>query len=439
MKKLIYTLVFFTGILKAQVNPTLNKISMDVSTYPQNTSYNYDSCFAVGKNLGMQQLGIFQNWTALETSPNVYNFTILDIANIYYPAYNMPLDLTITPIHTNKLEVPSDLVSTAFNSTVMIARFNKLLDSVKAHMPNVVLSSLVIGSEHDVYMGSNAALWSQYTVFYNAVTTHAKVLWPGLKVATELTFDGITNNNSFAQALNTNSDYIGVSYYPLNSNFTVKPVSTIPADFATLVALYPSKKICFYQYGYPSSATCNSSTTLQAQFITQTFLSWDVYAANIHMIDFTWLHDLDPIQVAYWGTYYGLTNPAFLEFLKTLGFRNYNGNGSDKPALNELRCQAKQRGFNNLPLNCSVTYLNEKISDKELAVYPNPVKDVLNIKIADENVGKIIIYDVCGNRVEEMEFSTRINLSDLNTGIYFLKVLDKDHNEIYNFQFIISK
>lgn len=420
MKKIIYLMFLISGFLKAQVNPALNKISMDVSTYPQNSSYNYDSCFAVGKNLGMQQTGIFQNWTALETSPNVYNFGILDIANIYYPAYNMPLDLTITPIHTNKLEVPSDLVNTAFNSTVMIARFNKLLDSVKAHMPNVILSSLVIGSEHDVYMGNNTTLWSNYTVFYNAVTAHAKVLWPGLKVATELTFDGITNYSALAQTLNTNSDYIGVSYYPLNSNFTVKPVTTVPTDFATLVGLYPSKKLCFYQYGYPSSTICNSSNTLQAQFITQTFLSWDMYAANIRMIDFTWLHDLDPVQVAFWGNYYGLTNPAFLEFLKTLGFRNYGGNGSDKPALNELRCQAKQRGFNILPLSCSITSVNENSYPSVVTVFPNPATTILNIKGAD--FSDVIICDVLGKELKVQILNDQINISNLNNGIYFLRL-----------------
>ncbi|MDP1803198.1 MAG: T9SS type A sorting domain-containing protein [Bacteroidota bacterium] len=439
MRPFIYLLLLLTGILNAQVNPTLNKISMDVSTFPQNSSYNYDSCFAVGKNLGMQQVGIFQNWTALETSPNVYDFTILDIANIYYPAYNMPLDLTIAPIHTNKLEVPSDLVSTTFNSTVMISRFNKLLDSLKAHMPNITLSSLVIGSEHDVYMGSNAALWSNYTVFYNAVTTHAKVLWPGLNVATELTFDGIINYNSFAQSLNTNSDHIGISYYPLNSNFTVKPVSVVPNDFATLVGFYPSKKLWFYQYGYPSSTVCNSSNALQSQFITQTFLSWDVYAANIRMIDFTWLHDLDPVQVNYWGTYYGLTNPAFLEFLRTLGFRTYNGNGTDKPALNELRCQAKQRGYNSLPLNCTVTNLNENENSAELIVFPNPTADVLNIQLPHVKSGKIFIRDILGKRVEELNFSEKINITHLKNGIYFITISDKTNNSNYTTKVIVNK
>ena len=194
MKRLFIILILLQFVLNtiAQINPLNNKISLDVSTFPQNSAYNYDSCFTVGKDLGMAQVGLSQNWTAIETAPLTYNFTIFNIANYYYPLHNMPIDLTITPIHTNKLEVPSDLVSTSFSNTVMISRFNTLLDSVKAHIPNVTLSSLVIGSEHDVYLGSNATLWNDYTVFYNAVMAHTKILWPGVKVATEITFDGIT-------------------------------------------------------------------------------------------------------------------------------------------------------------------------------------------------------------------------------------------------------
>jgi len=425
MKQLFTTLsiFLFSFYLNAQVNSTNNRIVMDISTFPQNGSYNYDSCFKVGADLGMTQVGVFQNWTSLETSPNTYSMTLMDIANYYYPLHNMKIDLTITPIHTNKLEVPSDLTVTPFSSTVMISRFNKMLDTVKAHIPNLQLSSLVIGSEHDVYIGSNATLWTDYTVFYNAVCAHAKILWPGLKVATELTFNGITTFSSQAQTLNSNSDYIGVSHYPLNTNFTVKSPTTITNDFATLVALYPSKKLCFYQFGYPSSSTCNSSTTLQTQFIIQTFQAWDNYAANIYMIDFTWLHDLDAAQVIYWGNYYNLTNPAFLEFLRTLGLRDFNGNGADKPALKELRCQAKARGFNNLSLSCTFTGLNFETNQNKIAIFPNPVSSFININ-SETLVTKIELINILGDIVLK-EFNSngveKINVSNLKAGVYFLK------------------
>ncbi|MEO6304308.1 MAG: hypothetical protein ABIP51_14170, partial [Bacteroidia bacterium] len=376
MKQSFFFLILIIGLnplFKAQINPLTNKIGVDINQPQNNSVFDYDSCFAIGKKLGMSQMGLFQAWTDIEIAPMNYSMSIFNTMNWYYPMHNMPIDLTLAPIATNNLEVPSDLTTTAFSSTVMINRFKRLLDSIKVHIPNVTLSSLVIGSEHDIYLGSNATKWAEYTTFYNAVSVYAKTLWPGLKVATELTFDGLTTQNAFAQTLNTNSDYIGISYYPLNPNFTVKPVSTIPTDFATLVGLYPSKPLFFYQYGYPTSTTCNSSNALQMQFITQTFLSWDNYPTHIKMIDFTWLHDLSLAQVNYYSTYYGINNPAFLEYLRTLGFRDWNGNGLDKPALDELRCQAKMRGYNNLNITgCIFTGLNKTgLNDMGLSVFPN--------------------------------------------------------------------
>ncbi len=438
MKKIICAIFLVTGIIKAQINPTTNFISVDINM-PQNASFNYDSCFKIGQDLGMKQIGLFQEWKTVETNSVTFNTLNLDIANIYYPAYNMAVDLTLAPIATNVLEVPPDLTTTAFSSTVMINRFKRFLDTVKAHIPNVTLSSLVIGSEHDIYLGSNATKWAEYTTFYNAVSAYAKTIWPGLKVASELTFDGLVNQNSFAQTLNTNSDYIGISYYPLNSNFTVKSVSVIPTDFATAVSLYPSKQICYYQFGYPSSTVCASSNNQQKQFITQAFASWDVYHNNIKMIDFTWLHDLSTAQVNYYATYYGLTNPVFLEYLRTLGFRDWNNNGTDKPALNELRCQAKQRGYNSLPLNCTITELKEMENTKELTVFPNPAADLLTIQMPNVTSGKIYINDILGKRVGELNFAEQINISHLKDGIYFITIIDKTNNSNYTKKIIVNK
>jgi hypothetical protein len=217
LKAIILTATFIglvnSTLLNAQIDPANNIIGVDIGM-PENPGFNYDSCFALGANLGMGSIGLYQNWTAIETAPNTFNLTIFDIADFYYPLYNMPVDLTIAPIHTNNLEVPSDLVSVEFNNTTFIHRFKTLLDSVKAHIPNLTLNSLVIGSEHDVYMGSDSILWAQYTEFYDSVSTYAKTLWPGLMIATELTFGGITTYNTYAQILNTNSDYIGFHTIP---------------------------------------------------------------------------------------------------------------------------------------------------------------------------------------------------------------------------------
>lgn len=437
-KLLLFLFIIVVAKFNGQVTPATNYISMDISTSPQNAAFNYDSCFAIGDDIGMSSVGLFQNWTNIETAPLTYNFVNFDIANYYYPLHAMPIDLTIAPISTNNLEVPSDLVSVTFDDPMMISRFNKLLDSIKAHMPAVSLSSLVIGSEHDVYIGSNAILWNQYTTFYDSVTAHAKLLWPGLKVATELTFNGIINYNSFAQTLNTSSNYIGVSHYPLYNDFTVKPLSSLDGDFDTLVTLYPSKPICFYQYGYPSSTVCNSSDALQSQFISETFNVWDNHAANVRMIDFTWLHDLDIATVNYYSTYYGITDPAFLEFLRTLGLRNWNGNGSDKPSLNELRCQAKNRGFNTLPVICTMGIAFQPIFVNDLSILQtaSSIEFVLNDKTNFIDI--VTIYNVLGDEIKLLKQNNQsFSTIEFPKGIYFYQLLT-NNNIPFTGKFIVQ-
>lgn len=419
----------FSATLKSQINPASNYIGLDISTQPESADFNYDSCFALGVNMGMSRVGVFQNWTAIETAPDTFDMSVMDIANIYYPAHHMSVDLTLAPIHTNNLEVPSDLTSKTFDHPDLMNRFKSLLDTIKVHIPDVTLSSLVIGSEHDVYMGDNVLLWQQYKVFYDSVATYAKKLWPGIKVATELTFNGITAYNTFAQELNENSDYIGISYYPLNSDFTVKPVSTVPVDFKTLVDLYPEKPICFYQYGYPSSSVCNSSETLQAHFISQTFSSWDTYAENIQMIDFTWLHDLDTAYVNYYGSYYGITDTVFLEYLRTIGLRTSTGNGSDKAGLGMLRCQAKQRGYNNLKINCSAGIENSTLENYILTVNLNPAHSIISIDIPFElKNGELSIYNPLGQIEKRLSVIKNkhivIPVADLPNGLYILVLQD---------------
>lgn len=418
--------------VRAQVTPSNNIISVDVSTMPQNASFDYNACFALGKDLGMRSVGLHQSWTALEIAPNTFNFTILDIANAYYPAYNMPIDLNIDPIETNVLEVPSDLKSVAFDNANFIKRFKTLLDSVKVHIPNTSnISSLVIGSEIDIYLGSNNQQWQRYTTFYNAVADYARTLWPGVKVAVELTYDGLSNFNTQAQTLNAKSDIIGVSHYPLNSNFKVKPVSAVEDVFSNVSKLYPSKPIYFYQFGYPSSKVCGSSEIMQRQFITQTFKSWDTYANNIKMVDFTWLHDLDTAAVRRNGQYYGIKDSSFLEFLRTLGLRTWNGNGQNKAAFFELQCEAKYRGFNKLPILCTGG-TNEKLSPEiSIEIEPNPSSFQLNVKLDKPIIGAdVLIYNSYGQLINRQSLlantSFRIETSTYKSGVYRLVIANKD-------------
>jgi hypothetical protein len=66
-------------------------------------------------------------------------------------------------------------------------------------------------------------------------------------------------------------------------------------------------------------------------------------------------------------------------------------------------------------------------------VYPNPVKDVLTI--AADNVKQVVMYNSLGQVVKTVdadEDNVQINVSDLQSGMYFVNIIDNAGNVTTN-------
>ena len=76
---------------------------------------------------------------------------------------------------------------------------------------------------------------------------------------------------------------------------------------------------------------------------------------------------------------------------------------------------------NNLPLS-SLNYLSidENSTKNKVKIYPNPVKDFLNIDA--KNIDWIKIYDVSGKLVKTFSKQSKINISELPKGNYFTEI-----------------
>ena len=61
--------------------------------------------------------------------------------------------------------------------------------------------------------------------------------------------------------------------------------------------------------------------------------------------------------------------------------------------------------------------------DKLVKIYPNPTNNYLNIKSSTVTITKISIFDLQGKRMLiKTNHLDNINVSNLNRGIYFLKL-----------------
>jgi len=70
------------------------------------------------------------------------------------------------------------------------------------------------------------------------------------------------------------------------------------------------------------------------------------------------------------------------------------------------------------------TFLSLENTSVDFSVYPNPVNDILNISISENNTS-IVLFDIVGKTVSEMELingNNKLNIENLNPGVYFYSI-----------------
>ncbi len=80
---------------------------------------------------------------------------------------------------------------------------------------------------------------------------------------------------------------------------------------------------------------------------------------------------------------------------------------------------------------CEALVIEDTNIENDFLIYPNPIKDILNIGTNSNNkLKKVIIYDLLGKIILQTNRST-IDLSNTKKGIYFVRIMTKKGN-IFN-------
>ena len=317
------------------------QLSIDIT---EGKDGDFNDAFALARDAGMEVTELSVYWDDIETSPNVYNpdSNWPAIANMFYPAHDTAVSLTISVIDTTSARLPTDLAGKPFDDPEVIRRFKGLLNFISAQTPDLTLTTISIGNEVDGYL--NGKQWDQYEKFFQSVSIHARGLWPDVPIGVKATFDGLTGGaEDRLSRLNRAGDAIFVTYYPLNRDFTVKEPDIVLTDFDSISRLYSDRPIYFLELGYPSGKDNNSSRSKQAEFVRQTFQAWDAHPDQVRLISFSWLTDIDPADVKRYGRYYGISNKGFTSYLGTLGLRTFDN--KDKEAFRALGEETEKRGW----------------------------------------------------------------------------------------------
>ena len=402
-------------------------------------SGNYDTAFHMAKNACMESVHLFFKWNDLEPDTGVFDqafiASFLDVINLYYPLNGTSVELQMAVTNTVAKEVPSELQSLPFEHPDMIRHFKRALDTMFYHIPFVDLVSLNIGNESDILFGVNAKEYTEFNNFLDSITPYAKQWYSAihgteLKIGTTFTHTGLTQpiSSQLCQQVNANRDIISVTYYPLDSDFTMRPPTDVGHDFSELVQLYPdtSQPIYFAECGYASSPTCNSSEQQQSDFYYHMFNAWDSLQDNIKYMTIFKTHDWSQATVDTLGLYYGISDSVFLEYLRTLGVNTYFGNGSPKKAFFTISCELHQRNW--CPTaNCLLGLGKEKANS--WIVFPNPTNSMLRLEFDEDIEGPIEIYDSKGKLILiHEEGAGVIDVSSWGPGIFFLRPRDPSYS-----------
>lgn len=78
--------------------------------------------------------------------------------------------------------------------------------------------------------------------------------------------------------------------------------------------------------------------------------------------------------------------------------------------------------------NCGVLNTNNLEFEKQVAIYPNPVENNLNINTNESETGSFKIYTLSGNTIAKGEVTglTTINLNNLKSGLYLVEINSGD-------------
>lgn len=391
----------------------------------------YDMAFGFARNACQESTHLSVTWSGLEPEAGTFDaeFIVnrLDIANIYFPLNDTKVEFQFSITNTTTREVPEDLEAVDFSDPLMISRFKTAVDTIFAHIPDIELSAFNIGNETDILFGLDEDQYNDYRIFLDSVVPYVKSAYYDLYeteilVGTTFTLEGLTDPSRAAlcKHVNENLDIVSVTYYPLNPDFTMASPEVVEEDFDALVEQYSDTEhlIYFAECGYASSETCNSSEELQAQFYSEVFTVWDKHYDKIKYLTIFKSSDWSSEAVELFGEYYGIDDPIFLEYLRTLGVRTWNGDGTNKLAYEFILCELEARDW--CDVDCGLTGIENLTGSSSVQLYPNPSENFVTVK-SPEKINTVTLYNSTGSRIIATA-ETTIDVTQLPNGIYFLTI-----------------
>jgi hypothetical protein len=318
-------------------------IGITVSTFAneKTTPQNLLKRFEQASQAGITFLSAAQKWTEIEQKPGQYNLEGLDFQVATADRLNIPMSVTLRMIDTVDRVLPNDVKMAAWDSPQMQQRVLPLIDAMSSHFRGRV-KWFMFGNEIDGYFGRHPDEIPAFARLLALVKQHVKQHSTQTIVSSTLMFGGIDSLNGALSSLNSQFEFVSITYYPIRSNFTMKPPSVVFADFGKIRNLAAGRKVILQEIGYPSSSLNDSSQDRQAEFYKDVFQAMRQNRDVVEAGSFFLLGDLPDQFVKDLAGFYGMpSQKVFLAFLQTLGM--FDMQGQPKKSWTVFRSEMAQQ------------------------------------------------------------------------------------------------
>lgn len=232
---------------------------------------------------------------------------------------------------------------------------------------------------------------------------------------------GYTSDNSYSRAFILADYGINYDYKITNVAFGVESANktfNVDLNLYSLTGNYPAGTTTLLQSVLVSVGTANAVGMVN----TGTALSQVIPAGGRFVVEVEHASDATGLEQFYMGANNAAeTKPSYI---KSAGCGIPTPTTTTAIGFPSAKWVMTVTGVNNLGVT-------EIINSKDLQVYPNPVKDVLNFKLANNlNVESIELYDVTGKKVNTVngKATQGVNVSNFAKGTYILKVKASNGN-----------
>jgi len=413
----IVAMIFLTLIFVFDVNAQcpISKYGI-VPVWPQGwTNTTKDNWYQTMSDKGMGYSHSILTWPELLQIQNNGQLTtyinyIQHLKKDYHFKYHL---LLRNPSLTNN-SVPVAYQGLSFEDTALThALYDFSIQMIDSFAP--VLDYLTIGGESDMYFETHLNQLDEYVNLLSEIADYLHSNYPSIKFATTLTMNhGIMENDTLWQLTKKFSDMLSVTYWPLNTDFTINStaISGIQSNISMLLNAAGNKPLILKESGLPSSNVTNSSELIQSQFIEELFRQ-TMNIDQIEIVGWDFLADYNSATSNYWVNFQKIYCPEFRAYISSLGLMDTLGNA--KPAYTKY--------LQMMDLACLTSDIKADLPNEKTLIFPNPANSLITIDTEQSCITEI--YTVTGIKILST-YKKSIDISLLKPSIYFILVKDKN-------------